>query len=151
MGQNSHSDGEKECEETTTQSQKECSQRQKVEEGKKGDDKKGPKPKKLPGFEDESSDTSSVKGKAKDNKNKKDNTQDNTEKPKKERKPRAKKEKDDNNENDKEKKHNTRKVKKAMADVVSDDSFDISDVVSDTEDSFVVNKKKNKNKINNED
>jgi len=38
-----------------------------------------------------------------------------------------------------------------MADVVSDDSFDISDVVSDTEDSFVVNKKKNKNKINDED
>jgi len=35
-----------------------------------------------------------------------------------------------------------------MADVVSDDSFDISDVVSDTEDSFVVNKKKNKNNIN---
>jgi len=36
-----------------------------------------------------------------------------------------------------------------MVDVVSDDSFDLSDVVSD-EDSFVINKKKNKNKKMNE-
>lgn len=36
-----------------------------------------------------------------------------------------------------------------MEDIVSDDSFDLSDVISE-EESFVVNKKKNKNKKNNE-
>lgn len=128
------------------------------ENTKKGDDKKGPKPKKLPGFEDDSSDTSSVKGKGKTNANikakndKKDNVQDVTDKPKKERKPRAKKDKTIENDNaDKEVKHKTRRVKKSMVDVVSDDSFDLSDVVSEEdeeEEEFVVNKK-NKNKRNN--
>jgi len=111
---------------------------------KKDDKNKGPKPKKLPGFDDDASDTSSVKGKGKDkikvNQEKKDKDLDKSNLPKKERKPRVKKDENDKTNNNADQ-IKTRKVKKTMIDVVDDDSFSMSDVVSEDE-SFVVNKKK---------
>jgi len=111
---------------------------------KKDDKNKGPKPKKLPGLHDDESDTSSVKGKGKDkikvNQEQKDKNLDNSNLPKKERKPRVKKDENDKDNNNADK-LKTRKVKKTMIDVVDDDSFSMSDVVSEDE-SFVVNKKK---------
>lgn len=115
------------------------------EKTKKDDDKKGPKPKKLPGFDDESSDTSSIKGKDKAKANKENiKDLDKSQLPKKERKPRVKKE--DGNDNT-AKKVKTRNVKKTMLDIVDDDSFSMSDVVSE-EESFIVNNNKNKKKKN---